>query len=238
MKKEVKKENRDLELISFVSHEMRTPLASIRSMLQLNLEEKIGKINDKQKKSLSLAYENAKRLELIIKNMLEGSRTDESKIKYEFSDFDLPSSLSNIIKTAEVLMKEKKISAEIKNTKSLIINADKGRLEQVFLNLITNAVKYGNKNGHIMLSVKKKNSNALISFKDDGIGIPKEKIPNLFTKMFQVSPGSTKSMGGIGLGLFISKKIVEKHNGKIWVESEIGKGSTFYISIPLKQKNP
>ncbi|MEK6928408.1 MAG: HAMP domain-containing sensor histidine kinase [Nanoarchaeota archaeon] len=238
MKKEVKKDNRDLELISFVSHEMRTPLASIRSMLQLNLEEKIGKINDKQKKSLSLAYENAKRLELIIKNMLEGSRTDESKIKYEFSDFDLPSSLSNIIKTAEVLMKEKKISAEIKNTKSLIINADKGRLEQVFLNLITNAVKYGNKNGHIMLSVKKKNSNALISFKDDGIGIPKEKIPNLFTKMFQVSPGSTKSMGGIGLGLFISKKIVEKHNGKIWVESEIGKGSTFYISIPLKQKNP
>ncbi|MEK7110436.1 MAG: HAMP domain-containing sensor histidine kinase, partial [Patescibacteria group bacterium] len=165
----MKKDNRDLELISFVSHEMRTPLASIRSMLQLNLEEKIGKINDKQKKSLSLAYENAKRLELIIKNMLEGSRTDESKIKYEFSDFDIPSSLSNIIKTAEVLMKEKKISAEIKNTKSLIINADKGRLEQVFLNLITNAVKYGNKNGHIMLSVKKKNSNALISFKDDGI---------------------------------------------------------------------
>lgn len=231
-----KNDDKNLELISFVSHELRIPLTSIKSMLQLNLEEKTGKINERQRESLSLAYKNAKRLELIIKNMLESSRTDESKIKYEFSEFNLLDSLKETLKVAEETIKEKNISAKLKEAHSLKITADKSRLEQVFLNLITNAVKYGNKNGHILISCKTKEKNVIISFQDDGIGIPREKIPGLFKKMFQVNPGSEKVLGGIGLGLFISKKIIERHNGKIWVESKTNKGSTFFISLPIKQK--
>lgn len=228
---------RNVELASLASHEMRTPLASIISLTPLIIEEKLGKINEKQKETLDIMLHDAKKLDTIIRNMVDASRIEEGVAIYQFSKFNILELINNSIKTSYVMAKEKNVEIKLTTNQPLEITADKERLEQVVSNLITNAIKYGKQNGHIWISAKKENNNILIAIKDDGNGIPKENMEKIFTKNFKVKKRAKRAIGGLGYGLYISKKIISAHKGKIWAESQVGRGSTFYISLPTTQKD-
>lgn len=134
------------------------------------------------------------------------------------------------------MLKERNIKVELKDGHYCNVNADKSKIEQVVLNLITNAIKYGNENGHIWITVKSEGYVILLEFRDDGKGISEKNISKLFNKNFQVRGESGNALGGMGYGLYLSKKILDRHKGEIWVKSELGKGSTFYVLLPIRQK--
>lgn len=228
-------EDRNIEVIALASHEMRTPLTSIASILQLILNGKMGEISEKQSEELGIAYYDVNRLNIVIRNMIDVSKLEEDIVIYETSTFDVKDLIDVCVKTATPLLKEKEIHVGV-SVPSCALNADRTRIEQVVLNLITNAVKYGKQGGHLFISLKKEKDRCTLMFKDDGIGISKENISRLFVKNFQVRSSGKELLGGMGYGLYISKKIVLKHRGKIWVRSTLGKGSTFYVMLPLRQK--
>ena len=134
------------------------------------------------------------------------------------------------------MLKERKISLKVESKGIFGVVADRDRIEQVLLNLVTNAIKYGRSGGNIWISLKKEDDTMILSVKDDGRGIPERDLPKLFAKEFQVKGSAKRVLGGLGYGLYISRKILDKHHGKIWVKSSLGKGSTFYISLSKKQK--
>ena len=116
---------------------------------------------------------------------------------------------------------------------SLFVRGDRNALEQVLINLLDNAVKYGRQGGKILLSAVEKDQREIqISVKDDGIGIPREDLPRIFERFYRVDKGRSQELGGTGLGLSIVKHIVQAHGGQVWAESEPGKGSTFYFTLP------
>lgn len=224
------------DLISMASHELKTPLTSIISLLELVLEEKVGKISEEQKKTLAIAFKDARRLNAIIDNMLDISRIESGRINYNFSKFSLKQVLEECAQTTKQLLLEKNINLKIKVANSFTIFADKDRVSQVILNLITNAIKYGKKRGSIWISASEEKGKVVLSIRDDGIGISREDLPKLFTKMFQVEKSRKEVLGGVGFGLYISKKIIEDLKGQVKVESELGKGTIFYILFPKKRE--
>jgi len=119
----------------------------------------------------------------------------------------------------------------------LPVFGDRFRVYQVITNLLTNAVKYSPKKDKIIIDAKKVGKEALVSVKDFGIGIPKDKQEKIFEKLYQVTEPDVKTFPGLGMGLYISNEIVKRHNGKMWVKSQKGKGSTFYFTLPLAQKD-
>lgn len=221
---------RNIELVSLASHEMNTPLTSITGLVEAVLSGKMGKITDKQKESLDIVFNDAHRLHRVIKNMVDASRIDEGVAVYKFKPFEVSVLIERAIETGQVMLKEKNMQAKFEGGKAMI-NGDEARIEQVILNLITNAIKYGKVDGHIWISLKKDKEDVVLAFKDDGQGIAKNNLESVFSKDFKVQKRSKRVIGGLGYGLYISKKIIEAHKGKIWVESELGKGSTFYIKF-------
>ena len=229
-------EDRDVELISLTSHEMKTPLTSVISILQLILDKKMGEINEKQKEGLDKALYNANRLDAIVKNMINISRIEENRVAYKFNRFDMSNLIRGCANTVQSMLKEKNINLKILNKSALTVVADKAKIEQVVLNLLTNSIRYGKHGGNIWISLTKGKDGVTLSVKDDGRGIPKKDIPRLFTKNFQSVKGKKRVLGGLGYGLYISKKILDRHKGKIWVKSILEKGSTFYVSLPVNRK--
>src|SRR3989338_3116452 len=228
---QAKLRERNVELASLASHDMRTPLTSIISLTPLLLQEKTGKLTDKQKEMLDIIYHDALRLDTIIRNMVDASRIDEGVAVFQFKKFNLKEMVDGAIKTVYVMAKEKNVEVKSEIKKDFIMAADRERLEQVISNLIINALKYGYQGGNIWVSVKREESSIILSVKDNGQGIQKENLENIFTKDFRVQKASKRAIGGLGYGLYISRKIIEAHGGKIWVESENGKGAVFYIKI-------
>jgi signal transduction histidine kinase len=225
---------RTMELLSLASHEMRTPLVSITSLIQLILEGKVGKITPKQKEYLSIAFHDATNLKLIITNMIDVTNFERGDVLYSFAKFDILEMLNECLGTVKILSSDKGVTVSLQKSAPITITGDKARIKQVVINLMTNAVKYGNKGGHVWISIEKKGNDAIIAVKDNGIGVSKENIKKLFTKQFQVEKDPTKTQSGLGYGLYITKKIVEEHGGKVWCESQLKKGSTFFVSLPIK----
>ncbi len=229
-------EDQNIDSMNLAGHEMKTPLTSITALIDLIAQKKLGPLTDKQEESMKIVYEDAKRLNLIVKNMGDVARIEENRVVYDFTDFNITDLLKETIKISETMLEQRKVKATLETDEPIIITADRTRLGQVILNLITNSFKYGNENGHIWISVKKENNHIIIIVKDDGIGIAKENIAKLFTKRFQVDPGANRVLGGLGLGLYICKRIIERHLGDILVKSKLKEGSTFTISLPILNK--
>lgn len=217
-----------LAFLSSISHELRTPLTPIRTQLQRLLTKKI---NEKERKDvLNMILRNSVRLDRLISDLLAVNRIQSKRLMIIKRPTSLDSIAKDAVENQKILAKEKGISIVNKIPK-LNVSADRDRILEIFINLINNAIKYSNK-CPIMLEAKKQKNNVLISVKDNGIGIPKENINKLFSIFYQIR----LEKPGVGLGLFICKGIIEAHGGKIWVKSEIGKGSTFYFTIPLGKK--
>lgn len=223
---------RDKEFIAITSHQMNTPLSIIRGYVSLIMNEKAGQITAKQKVYLKEIYDSVLKIISITNNLLSISRIEQDKIKLQKDDASLIDLLSKIKSSYEKIAEEKKVGLEIEIPENdIIIFADPDKLYQAISNLVDNALKYTPK-GKVGLTVSKNGQNIVITISDTGIGISKEEIDHIGQKFYRSQNAIDIDNKGTGLGLFIAKTIVEKHDGKLNIESEVGKGTKMIIELP------
>lgn len=222
------------QFLSITSHELRSPMTPMKAQLQMLQGGYLGKVTKEQKDSLDIILRNADRLDRILQDFLELSRIEAGRIKFIFNSVNVKKNVSEVCEYMRGFMPEKKIIIVPQIDKRIPeIEADADRLSQVLRNLISNAVKFSPVGGTIEVSAELEGSHILFKVKDYGIGIEQENIQKLFNPFFQVNKEFNRDQSGTGLGLAICKGIVESQNGKIWVETESGKGSTFFFTLPL-----
>ncbi len=224
------------EIISNVSHELRTPLSILKEGVSLLYDEIPGKINSKQHKILNMAKGNIDRLAAIINNLLDISKMESGKNDLQMTLVNLPVFINEVVSNFNQKTREKGLQLKVnKIPEDLKIYFDEDKIYQVLINLLQNSMKFTEK-GNIEVSVKNRPNEVEFCVKDSGIGISKENLPKLFDRFQQFSPGYG-TQAGTGLGLSISKSILKLHGGKIWAESEFGKGSRFFFCIPKYNRN-
>ena len=222
------------EFLSITSHELRSPMTPMKAQLEMMLEGYYGRLTARQRESLNIVLRNTNRLDKVIEDLLDISRMESARLKFNFIKTNLVKETNLLVKEMSLFMPEKNIKI-ISHIESLpIIEADPDRTMQVLRNLINNAKKFSNPNTKIIVEVMQKGAWILFSVKDNGIGIHHENINKLFEPFFQEEQTIYREHTGVGLGLAICRGIVESQNGKIWIESQLGKGSTFYFTLPLK----
>ena len=238
--KELEEKNKKLQeldklksdFISTVSHELRTPLSITKEGINLILDGIPGKINEKQTKILSTAKDNIERLTRIINQLLDISKIESGKIKLKRELIGIKSLIQQITYSFEGRLKDKGLKLKVKLPKKEIdIYADRDRIIQVFTNLVYNAIKF-TEEGFIEVSLEDKKNKVECSVADTGIGISEKDLPNVFSKFQQFGRAAGPGERGTGLGLSIAKGIVEMHNGKIWIDSQLSKGTKFTFTLP------
>lgn len=226
------------DLMSMVAHDFRTPLTVIKGYTALMIDGDTGTINETQNEFLKTIDENADRLLNLINDFLDVTKIESGKLEIKYIEFDLKELIVSAVKEFNEILKKKNISLQLNiqaQDKLLQIEADKDRIRQVLDNLISNAIKYTPENGCVFIEAGQlENKNIMVSIRDTGIGIPIEEQKKVFDKFFRTKIGQ-KFSSGTGLGLSIVKNIIEKHNGSITVESELGKGSTFIFILPCRK---
>jgi len=251
-KKLEKLEKLKSEFVSIVSHELRTPLTPINNSLEIVLNEQAGPISDDAKNFISMAKRNIQRLSGIIEDLLDLSRIQTGKLDFKYKLVDITSSLELLQKTFLQVANEKNININLNIKEELPeIYADIRRIEQIFSNLVSNALKFTSPDGDIIVEAEladsfdiKKEKLVLpvgspsgkyikIGVYDNGIGIKKEDIPKIFDKFSQIETSLKRNNGGVGLGLTITKQLIDSHMGLIEVESEEQVGSAFIVYLPL-----
>jgi len=227
-------EDRKDTFLSMVTHELKTPASVIIGFSKILLKPNmVGELNPEQIKTIETVKRNATRLESLIGDLLDSRKLDLHKMKFAIADVDITKLVDYIHTSNQNIMQEKQIQFVNSTKETIFATTDGARLEQVFVNLIRNAVDFvPDKGGNIEICVKGDNKKIVCYVKDNGIGIPKKNQSNLFNRFYQVDSSLRRRHGGTGLGLSISKGIVNGLGGKIWVESEPDKGSTFYFEIP------
>ncbi len=232
------------EFVSVASHELRTPLAAIKNAVQLVLKGTAGKINENQAKFLSMAERNINRLTNILNDLLNLSRIESGKIELNFENIELKRIIELTASSLRPHGEGKSIKIDVEINEHLpAVCGDPEKIEQILTNLIGNAIKFTPEAGRILITAQPLTPNGkgghgdrvVVSVKDTGIGIPPEHLDAIFEKFHQVEGSLQRSVSGTGLGLAITKGLVEAHQGKIWVESEEGKGSTFTFTLPISE---
>lgn len=226
----VEDEKRRDEFVSTASHELKTPITSQKIFGEL-LEQIIYKEGyTKLKPYIHKINKQTEKMIRLVEDLLELSRVQTARLKMENKEFILDDLISEIIDSVQ-LTTEHKIIQKRKSGKK--IKGDRERLSQVLMNLLTNAIKYSPKVDKIVVATEVKGSSLITGIQDFGIGIAKEYQHKIFDRFFRVTDDDEKTYPGMGIGLFLSKDIVSRHNGKLWVDSDRGKGSTFYFSLPI-----
>lgn len=228
-------EEMKLDFVSMAAHELRTPLTVIRGYAEL-LNSEIGeKLSPEHKEHLHRLEYNAHNLGNLIDNLLNVSRIERGSYKIDPRPIDIVALVKNAVEdmTDQANSKGQALTFTDPAEKIPLVMADQGRVNQVIGNLLTNAITYTPVGESINVFTSKKDSFVSVSVKDNGVGIPKEALPKLFTKFFRVSSVLEQGSKGTGLGLFISKSVISMHGGEITVDSEIGKGSTFTFTLPI-----
>lgn len=239
-------EERELEtmkydFVSMAAHELRTPLTSIKGYLSVFIKENENTLTDEQKMLLAHAESSAQKLGDLVERLLSISRIERGMFTVSLESLEWIPFVHQTVEEFMERAKEKNITLTFtKPTDAVIpenicVHADKLRIGEVLSNLIANAINYTSEGGKVTIWLEKTETEIITHVTDTGEGIPQEAIPNLFTKFFRVAGTLTKSTKGTGLGLYVSKSIVQLHHGKIWVESTYGSGSTFSFSIPLEK---
>jgi signal transduction histidine kinase len=223
------------EFLSMITHELKTPLTPIMGWAEaLTNPKMMGDITKKQKKAVDRIYSNAIKLNKLIGDVLDIQKLSLDKIGMENESFDLDVTIKSICKNHDLEFKRKNVRLENNCNTKIIIHGDVRRLEQVFNNIINNALDFISKDtGIVELNAKQEGGFIIFSIKDNGIGIPEEHQKQLFQKFYQINTSVTRQHGGTGLGLAICEGLVKKMGGEIWCESELGKETTFYFTIPI-----
>lgn len=224
------------EFISIASHQLRTPLTAIKGYASMILDGDYGKVNKSIRPAIDRIFIGANRMSTLVENLLNVSRIESGKIVYNMRDVDFKIVVDSLVKKFKVMAYNKKLKLDyICIGNNFHINADEVKVMQVVSNIIDNAVKYTEEGGiEVKLELASDGTDLILSVKDTGVGIDKEDMLNVFQKFTRGKKVTLLYTDGLGLGMFFSKKIVEAHKGKIWVESEgDDKGSTFYVRLPV-----
>jgi PAS domain S-box-containing protein len=245
--KERGEERQRAEFISTASHEMRTPVAAIEGYLSLAMNDKVAKIDSKARDYLEKAHSSTQHLGQLFQDLLTSAKAEDGRLSNHPVVVEMGSYLEQLVEDLKFTAQKKSLALEFtvgtanqtidasgggKVIKPLYyVHVDPDRLREVITNLFDNAVKYTD-TGKISVGLTGNNEVVQFYIKDTGPGIPNEDISHLFEKFYRVDNSATRTIGGTGLGLFICRKIVELYSGRIWVESELEKGSTFFINLP------
>ncbi|MCX9080714.1 MAG: ATP-binding protein [Candidatus Methanoperedens sp.] len=224
------------EFISNVSHELKTPLISIKGYGELLYDEKQGPLLDEQRKSLEAIIRNADRLTRLINSILFMSRMQSGKIEFHFEPVDLDDAIGISVCDFKSAIDKKQIAFEKVIPKVSMVRGEKDRLIEVISNLLDNAIKFTPLNGKISIKAWDEAENVHLTVSDNGIGIPDEILPKLFMRFYQVDASASRKYGGTGLGLYITKTIIDILKGKIWIESGAGKGTTVHVLLPIARE--
>ena len=222
--------------ISVVAHQLRTPLSGVKWTLSMLLNGDMGPLNNDQKIFLIKSYESNTRMITLVNDMLVTDRIQSGKVHYGFEHIDIINLLDNVLFEISPQASKKNISIKYKNKFENLPQAyvDPETMRAVLQNLMENAIKYTIEGGKIEIDVKKENDYLVVSIADNGIGIPKDQVKDVFTRFIRARNAIKQETDGSGLGLYIAKTMVEKNSGTIWFESVEGKGSTFYFTVPLR----
>jgi signal transduction histidine kinase len=225
------------QFMSMVSHELRVPLTSIKESIAIVSDGLVGKIKKDQKNYLDIAKRNIDRLNKLIGDLLDFNKLEAGKINFEMQDNNANEIAKEVYDTMLPVAKEKGINLVLELDGSLpMVSFDRDKITQVLSNLVNNAIKF-TKEGHITITTSKRENTIQLSVSDTGCGIKKEDLPRLFHEFEQLETNGVEKTRGTGLGLAISKEIITRHNGEIWTESEFGKGSTFFFTLPTQELN-
>jgi signal transduction histidine kinase len=226
------------QILSTVTHELKTPLTSIVGYVDMMLvqKEKVGSLNERQQRYLQRVSANSKRLKTLIDDLLDISRIEAGSLNLNLEEFDVRPEIAEVLQAIHPLVEEKGIQVFVKVPDvSCGVTADRFRFNQVITNLVSDACKYSPQGATVNITAKETEGLVQLSVSDTGFGISTTDQSQLFTKFFRADNTSTRQVSGSGLGLFISKHLIEAHSGRLWVQSEEGKGSTFSFTLPAAQ---
>lgn len=227
--KEKQLEELQKEFIAVVGHELKTPITVLKLLSQLHIAKaKKSGASLMSLTDLELLGSELDRLSRLINDVLDSSRIETGRLHMKFEIQDISGLIKNVVEKMTIINANHKIVVRTIPNASVI--GDRERLEQVLINLISNAYKYSPENSTVTISAQIIRKNVVVSITDEGIGIPKKDQPHIFDRFYQVRK---KSRIGFGLGLYISNDIIRRHKGKIWVKSQTSKGSTFSFSLPI-----
>lgn len=214
-----------------MSHELRTPLTSIKEGTAMLLEGLGGDISEKQRRILSIVVQESNRLIKQVNSLLDLSKMEAGMLKYQFEQAELSELVKTSLDSLAPLAAAKNITIHNNVGTSLPVRVDQARMLQVFRNIIGNAIKFTHEEGTITIEQNVREDTVQIEVQDNGIGIPPEDIDRIFLKFQQVTPAKGERIKGTGFGLATVRQIILAHGGKVWVTSQLGQGSTFYISL-------
>ena len=228
-------DERKSEFVSVVAHQLRTPLTGIKWTLNLILSGDFGEINSEQKTFLLKAQEGNNRMISLINDMLVADRIGSSKFNNTPTPTQVEELVDNLFFDLMPQIQKRKTVVNIKRPEGPLpkVNIDSERIRAVFQNILENALKYTKEEGKIEIEYTLQDKFVLIRISDNGIGIPKDQEGKMFSRFFRAANAIRTETDGTGLGLFIAKGIIESHGGRIWFESEVGKGTTFYFTLPI-----
>lgn len=245
--KERAEESQRAEFISTASHEMRTPVAAIEGYIALALNDKVTTIDSRARDYLQKAHTSAQHLGQLFQDLLTSAKAEDGRLSSHPVVVEMGDYMQQVAEDLRFAAEKKNLAMEFAIGSSQTIDgreeaghvvrplyyvmADPDRMREVLTNLFDNAVKYTD-TGRISIGLTGNNEVVQLYIRDTGSGIPTEDVPHLFQKFYRVDNSATRTIGGTGLGLFICRKIVELYQGRIWVESNLGKGSTFLINLP------
>lgn len=236
---EVEADRAKTEFISTVSHELRTPMTSIKGYVDLLLLGSAGPLTEMQRRFLQIVKANADRLKMLVDDLLDISRIESGRLQLDLRPVPLEAAVEAAVTSLKARIDEKQQHLEIDLPDFLPpVQADQDRLVQILMNLVSNAHKYTPAGGSIRIRARPEGEEIHVEVSDTGIGIPAEALPRIFERFFRVDDPRVHETPGTGLGLSIVKALVEMHGGRIWVESELGRGSTFHFTIPIASEAP
>ena len=223
------------DFISIVAHQLRTPLSGIKWTLSMLLAGDMGPLNNDQKTFLMKSFESNTRMITLVNDMLVADGIQSGRAHYGFKHIDIVDLMDNVLFEMSPQVSKRHLTIEYKNNYKNLPQAyvDPETMRAVVQNLLENAIKYTMEGGKIEIDVKAEPGHLLISVADNGIGIPEDQARNLFGNFFRARNAVKQETDGSGWGLYITKAIVEKNGGKIWLESVLGQGSTFYSTVPI-----
>ena len=221
------------QFVAIVSHELRTPLTSIKGSLDLISCGMLGPVPEKMQGILKIAAKNSERLADLINDILDLQKIEAGEISYRFAPVDVSQLIQDAIESHRGFADKQKVAlvAECDPNLDSVVRGDEKRLMQVMSNMISNALKFSHENGKVTVSFERNGDRVRIKVKDTGVGIPEDSEEKVFGKFTQVDSTDERDVGGTGLGMNISKKIVEHHDGEIGYDSKLGVGTTFYIDL-------
>ena len=222
------------EFVSVASHQLRTPLTSIKWFLEMLLNGDAGKLNKEQEEMIQQVFDSGERMIALVNSLLNISRIEAGRVSVNPEPTDLNELINDVVSELKVIAEQAGVKLQNKVPKLPVIKIDKKLIREVFVNLLSNAIKYTPAEGQVSVMAETKQDDIIFSFADTGIGVPKAQQAKIFHKFFRAENAVVHETEGSGMGLYVAKNVVELSGGKIWFKSEEDKGSTFFFTLPLE----